>query len=105
MKIKTERELLQSLDHPAIMKLYESFEDKYKYFLVTEVLKGSNLMEILHKEKNLNEMQIAIIIKRILEAVAYCHSKDIAHRDICPESIWMEKDFKALRLRNFRNAV
>ena len=87
------------------MKLYESFEDKYRYYMVTEILKGNSLLESLNKEKNISELQMAVIIKKILEAVAYCHNRGISHRDICPESVWMEDGQKHLRLRNFRNAV
>ena len=44
-KIQTERDLLVQLDHPVVMTLHESFEDKHKYYMVTEVLRGSNLFD------------------------------------------------------------
>ena len=42
---KTEVATLKILDHPNILKLYEVFEDKKKYFLVTELCKGGELFD------------------------------------------------------------
>jgi calcium-dependent protein kinase len=36
-------ELLRSLDHPNIIKIFEMFKDKKNYYFVMEYIKGGNL--------------------------------------------------------------
>ena len=50
-KIQYELATLAHLDHPAIMKLHEAFDEKHKIFVVTEVMKGSNLVDKIQKNK------------------------------------------------------
>lgn len=46
-----EVELLKKLDHPNIMKLYEFFEDKGYFYLVTEVYTGGELFDEIISRK------------------------------------------------------
>ena len=52
---KTEVATLKILDHPNILKLYEVFEDKKKYFLVTELCKGGELFDEIIEKGTINE--------------------------------------------------
>ena len=53
-----------------------------------EHLSGGSLTEMLKRAgelgKSINSKEASEIIKRILEAVNYLHSSDIAHRDLKP---------------------
>ena len=46
---KYEISILQKLDHPNIIKLYEVFEDDRKYYLVQELCKGGELFDEIVK--------------------------------------------------------
>jgi len=50
-----EVEILKILDHPNIMKMYESFEDSKNYHLVTEYCSGGELFDYIVSKKNLSE--------------------------------------------------
>lgn len=88
-----EIEILAQLDHPNIMKVYEYFMDKYNIYIAMELMEGGDLYEFLHKIKYFSEVEAAVIMKQLLSAVHYVHSKGIVHRDLKPENIVAESDF------------
>jgi len=50
-RFQTEVEILKTLDHPNIIKLYEYFEDTKNVYLITEICKGGELFDkIIEKE-------------------------------------------------------
>lgn len=75
-----EVEILKSLDHPNIVKLYELYQDSKNYYLITEFLEGGELFDKLQHQKNFSERLAAHYMKQILSAVSYCHQRDIVHR-------------------------
>lgn len=82
--------VLKKLDHPNIMKLYEFFEDKRNYYLVSELYKGGELFdEIIHRQK-FSESDAAVIMKQVLSGVTYLHKHNIVHRDLKPENLLLE---------------
>lgn len=89
---KTEVATLKVLDHPNILRLYEVFEDKKKYFLVTELCKGGELFDEIIEKGHLSEKDAANVILQMLKGIAYCHSQGIVHRDLKPENILIDKE-------------
>ena len=93
--------MLKLLDHPNILRLFEIFVDDKRYCLVTELWSGKDLYEVIAKQAIFKEAEAAIIIKKLLEAVAYCHSKNLVHWDIKPENILYNKETKDVKLFDF----
>lgn len=79
--------ILKSLDHPHIMKLYEVYQDESSVYLVTEYLQGGELFDAILNSKHFNETIAAKIMKQLLSVIAYCHSNNIVHRDLKPENL------------------
>ena len=48
---KTERKILEQINHPFIMSLYFAFQDDKKLYLITEFMQGGELFYHLHREK------------------------------------------------------
>jgi len=78
------------MDHPNIVRLFEFFEEPSKYCIVQEVVHGGELFDVLIKRKNFTEGEVATMVKRMLNAINYCHNKGIVHRDLKPENILLE---------------
>ena len=57
-----EMEILKTLDHPNILKLYEVFQDDKRYYLVTELCTGGELFDEITKRSNFSEKDAANII-------------------------------------------
>jgi len=50
-----EIEILKTLDHPNILKLYEFYQDEKRYYLVTELCTGDELFDETTKRPQFTE--------------------------------------------------
>lgn len=87
--LKHEIEVLKKLDHPNIVKYFDTYEDEGCIHIVMEYIPGENLMQLI-KQKKINkfsESNVSEITKNLLKAVIFLHRQNIIHRDIKPENI------------------
>lgn len=91
-EIVNEIELLKTMDHPNIVKIFEFYSTKDGYFLITEYCSGGELFDRIIKQKKFEEAQAAYILYQLLYAVFYCHNLNILHRDLKPENILIESE-------------
>ncbi|KAL8424563.1 hypothetical protein Efla_005669 [Eimeria flavescens] len=85
-RFRQEIDIMKSLDHPNIVRLFETFEDLTDFYLVMEYCSGGELFDRLIDSGVLTESMACTIMKQILAAVAYCHMHRVAHRDLKPEN-------------------
>lgn len=83
--IMNEVNLLRMLDHPNILRVFETYQDKFCYCIVTELCTGGELFEKIVKNR-ISETEAAEYIKQILSCLVYLHDKRIVHRDLKPEN-------------------
>lgn len=92
-EIEREIQMLRQLDHPHVVRLYEWYEDGHRVYLVMEALKGGTLQaaskELQQQTLALRDEWIRKVIRQILEAMAYCHSLQIVHKDLKHENIML----------------
>ena len=89
-KIFKEIEILKSLDHPNIIKVYEFFNTENEFFIISELCPGGELFDRIIRTKYLSEGVAAYVMKQLLSAVMSCHKGGIIHRDLKPENILIE---------------
>jgi len=106
--ITNEIEMLKSLDHPSILKIFEFYQDEINYYLITEFCSGGELYDRIISMKNFSETKAAQLMKQILSAVTYCHHRKIVHRyniynqissDIKPENLLFESPAEDANLK------
>jgi len=83
----SEIDIMQKLRHPNIISLHEVFEDEKTLYLVLELVSGGELFDQIIGKGTYPETEAALVVKQILEAVAYMHLNGIAHRDLKPENL------------------
>ena len=99
-RIFEEANLLATLNHPNVIKLYELFENEKFYFFVTEFLELGDLMSILNRNTRLQEKSVFLILKDLISVCRYLKSKNILHRDIKLDNILMDQ-FYRIKLCDF----
>ena len=88
--IATEIEILKTLDHPNVIKLYEVYDDERAIYLVMELCTGGELYDYVNTAQY-TERQACNIFHSIVKAINYCHSRGIAHRDLKLENFLFER--------------
>ncbi|MGA1866972.1 MAG: protein kinase domain-containing protein [bacterium] len=82
-----EVQIIRSLNHPNIIKIYDFFKDKDFYVISMEAFNGMDGKAFLEKFGRLNMTGFLIIAKNILSTISACHEKGILHRDLKPQNI------------------
>mmetsp|Transcript_6974 Transcript_6974/g.14194 ORF Transcript_6974/g.14194 Transcript_6974/m.14194 type:complete len:1059 (+) Transcript_6974:270-3446(+) len=84
MQLREEIFIMCQLDHPNIVRLEEVYESHSEIYLVQELCLGGELFDRLDEQPDYHytEAECARLIKQMLCAVRYLHSKGIIHRDL-----------------------
>lgn len=83
-KVYKESDALRYLDHNSIVKLKMTFplQESKSIVIVMEYASGGELKGYLDKRGRLDEEEAQEIFYQLIQAVYYCHSKRIIHRDL-----------------------
>ena len=85
-----EVEILKKLIHPNIMQIFEFYEDKKNFYIITEFCEGGELFDKIVEKGSFSEAEAAGVMKQLLSAVNYVHTNSIVHRDLKPENILLD---------------
>ncbi|KAK4360783.1 hypothetical protein RND71_019735 [Anisodus tanguticus] len=94
VRAQTEREILQSLDHPFLPTLYSHFETDKFSCLVMEFCPGGDLHALRQRQpgKFFPEHAARFYVAEILLALEYLHMLGIIYRDLKPENVLVRED-------------
>jgi len=83
-QLREEIFIMCQLDHPNIVRLEEVYESHSEIYLVQELCFGGELFDRLDEQPDYHytECECAKLVKQMLCAVRYLHSKGIIHRDL-----------------------
>jgi hypothetical protein len=94
---KTERKVLQVIDHPFIVRLRYAFQNTGKLYLVMDFYSGGTLFQVLRQQRQFKEHQAKLYGAQLVLALAHLHTLHIVYRDLKLENILMDgKGFIAL---------
>jgi len=97
--LEREVEILSCLDHPNIIKFYETYNDQFYFHMIMELCSGKEVIERILEEGQISENRVAQIIYKVTSAINYCHNLGITHRDIKPENILFENKEKDAEIK------
>ena len=87
--IEAEANILRSLHHPYIVKLYDVFvAPGSAVYLVMELMNGGDLFDRIVAKGRYSEVESRRTMRRLLNAIYYLHEEqNVVHRDLKPENI------------------
>jgi len=85
--ITREIDIMEMIDHPNVIKLYEIFDEPKKMNLVLELVSGGELFDRIVARGNYTERDAADVMFTMCGALEYLHSKKVVHRDLKPENV------------------
>jgi serine/threonine-protein kinase len=85
-RFEREARLIGSLEHHAVVPLYDHGQHEDQPYLVFRYMEGGSLADRLSRGP-LDEPDTARIIARVAEALDYAHGRNIVHRDVKPANI------------------
>ncbi|WP_406443816.1 Stk1 family PASTA domain-containing Ser/Thr kinase [Streptomyces sp. NBC_01613] len=95
-RFRREAQSAASLNHPAIVAVYDTGEDYIDGvsipYIVMEYVDGSTLRELLHSGRKLLPERTLEMTIGILQALEYSHRNGIVHRDIKPANVMLTRN-------------
>ncbi|GAA2085537.1 Stk1 family PASTA domain-containing Ser/Thr kinase [Streptomyces albiaxialis] len=101
-RFRREAQSAASLNHPAIVAVYDTGEDMVEDtpgnpgvsipYIVMEYVDGSTLRELLHSGRKLLPERAMEMCVGILQALEYSHRNGIVHRDIKPANVMLTRN-------------
>ena len=96
--IYKEANSIKKLRHKNIVELYHAFVEGKQLIMIMELARGGELMEYVQKKGKLDEIEARKILLQIVNAIQYCHSSGVVHRDLKLENI-LFKDVEDLSIK------
>jgi len=91
-RFKQEAKNQAQLNHPNIVIVYGFIEYEGLLGIVMEYIIGDSLEDIIHRQERLSLVDSIYIVKQVLNAIEFAHSKGLIHRDIKPSNLLVMKD-------------
>jgi serine/threonine protein kinase len=102
--LRNEIENLKICQHPNIIKIYDTIENRNYIYIITEFCSGGDLLSYMEKRNyKISEERCAAIIHKLSTSLYYLNHYGIIHRDLKPENIMMvdDSDDSDIRLVDF----
>ncbi len=88
-RFKHEGMIIDRLEHPHIVRIYERGEHKGKLYIAMEYLQGQTLAQKIKEEDIIDIEGCLHIMIQITDALTFIHNKNIVHRDLKPANIML----------------
>jgi len=98
--LQDERQLLMSLEHPFILSLYTTFQDRDFVYFLTESVLGGELWSVIYEGVSMSDPSMAgyglpvdqarFYAATVIEALGFMHFKGVAYRDLKPENLMID---------------
>ena len=82
---------MAELTHPCVVDLREVLSNRDHIFMVMQYCPNGELYDIVRRRGPFSEADARRHFQRLVQGVAYCHSKRIYHRDLKPENLFLDE--------------
>jgi 5'-AMP-activated protein kinase, catalytic alpha subunit len=92
--VQREIKISSQLNHPHIIKIYETMETADDIYVVLEYAQSGELFDYITERGKLPEHEARTFFQQLISGIECCHKKMVAHRDIKPENILLDKSHR-----------
>jgi hypothetical protein len=85
-RVEREARAAARLNHPGIVGVYELASDPHDVYLVSELVRGRTLAELL-RAGAISDRDVARIGEALCEALEHAHARGVIHRDVKPQNV------------------
>ncbi|RHZ87888.1 hypothetical protein Glove_29g124 [Diversispora epigaea] len=90
--VLNEINIQRQLNHQNIVTLYDVFDDNDFVYFKMELCSNQSLFDMVVNRGELTEPEVRFYMLQLLDAVDYMHNKNILHRDLKLENIFISED-------------
>jgi calcium-dependent protein kinase len=65
---------MQTVDHPNIVRYFETYDDFKSLYLCTELCTGGELFTKIERENRITEAKAALYMQKLVSALQHCHA-------------------------------
>ncbi len=87
LALRTEVSILQSCNHVNIVNCVDFYEEPKQFYIVMELCEGGELFDRIVAKVAYSELEARGIVRELLNALNYIHSRNIVHRDLKLENL------------------
>ncbi|CAF4044849.1 unnamed protein product [Adineta steineri] len=90
--LRREAAMMQRMSHSNIVQLHEVMETENSYYIVLDLVQGTEFVKYLTKKKQLDEIETRKYIRQIVSAVDHMHRANVIHRDIKLQNFMLDQN-------------
>lgn len=90
-QVKREISTMKLVKHPNIVRLLEVLASKKRIYLIMEYVRGGDLSDKIAYLQKLTEDEARKYFHQLIDAVNYCHSRNVYHRDLKPQNLLLDE--------------
>lgn len=91
-RFRQEADIVQTLEHDNIARLFGRFSAYGTHLLVMEFVDGPGLDHLVEKGAPVAETFVRPIVGQIASALRYVHGRNLLHRDIKPSNVMLNRE-------------
>jgi serine/threonine-protein kinase len=95
-QFQREAQTLARLNHPHLVDVIDFFAEAGNVYLVMKFVEGESLAHCIERQGPLSEERALALAEQLLEALDYCHTRGIIHRDVKPQNVIIQPDGPAV---------
>ena len=99
-RFQREAKAASALQHPNIVQVYDYGQTDGNYFIVMELIDGTDLRHYLRSRKILDNERAIIIAHDVALGLGAAHRRGIVHRDVKPQNVLVGRD-GSIKLTDF----
>eukprot|EP01016_Furgasonia_blochmanni_P025843 TRINITY_DN27636_c0_g1_i1.p1 TRINITY_DN27636_c0_g1~~TRINITY_DN27636_c0_g1_i1.p1 ORF type:complete len:176 (-),score=47.93 TRINITY_DN27636_c0_g1_i1:133-660(-) len=101
-RLRSEINILRTLDHPNIVKFHSAYDAKHFLVIVTELAEGVSLHQFKRQLGDGEAKTVELfseVLKQTASALAHCHEMNIVHRDLKPDNLMVSVTDSGLSIK------